>query len=492
MNNDTTELVRCSICGQLHDPSFCTELADGRTVCNECVLDIGLVECADCGALFLGCDMTEVQGGNQVCRECLDDNYNVCCDCGELVPKDELAETTDGDYVCGSCRNNGDWFYCEDCERWFKDGNGREVDGRYVCDSCIDHGDYHQCEDCGDYHHEDNMHDVGGPHSYRWVCEDCYDNYHYCDRCGSWVGDDDYNFDREMCCTCAEEDDDENGVHEYHWGHGGWIGGPFFCNDEPRILMPLTYGVEIEMAGGDFDIDAMGDGDEMYHFEHDGSLDDDGVELITQPCSLAYHQNEFGWENILQKSTRRGFRSHDCTSCSCGFHVHIGRRGLTQTDELKLDVWFNRYAEWWKHIARRNSTWGRMDPDKEMVYCIRSRNGSNNHNAPVNHGNMNTVEIRVAKGTLNPETVLGTIEAYDAIIHYLRGVGCYELYNLRNKVWNGYVQFLSGRPKEYGHAIRMVNRLMNFKVKPVSDAVKAMDFRAAKKDAWNKSKAKEQ
>lgn len=497
MDNDTTEMVRCAICGEWHSPEECDILSDGRTVCNGCALEHGgLVRCEHCNKLELkdqSYDATD-EGGDHIviCSECEWREFDFCVDCGERCPKSSLQETEKGDWVCDTCIECNGWKACDECGKYIKHQEWYDVDGELLCESCYEDSSIClSCEDCGEVHLRNNMHDVGNS-DYYWVCDSCQDNnYAYCDCCDRWVNSDDYDYDRDRCCSCCEsedeQEDEERGcVHDYHWGHHGWIRGPYYLPNEPR-KDTLTYGVEIEMAEGSFDYDKMGDGDDMYHFEHDGSLSNGGVELITQPCSLLYHRKEFGWDKILQAAIDCGFKSHKCTSCSCGLHVHIGRKALTDTDELKLDVFFNRYVEWWQHLARRNSSWGEMIGNKSMKYCIndaRYRHGD--HGRAVNHSNCNTVEIRIAKGTLKCETVLGTIEAYDASIHYLRNVGCYELYNQRYKVWDGFVQYVSSHPKEYPEAIRMMARLGNYRL--AKSAVDLLDRKLTKKNDWNKKK----
>lgn len=423
MNEETK--VRCAECGEWHDEKFCHHLADGCWICDPCALESGgVVVCAKCGGKFLADDedINETADGDRVCDDCLDRFYLECYRCGEYFLKEHLTRTVNGDDVC---------------------------------DDCLERH-YTKCDGCGEYVPDEERNVVGD----HYFCEDCYNER-------------------------QEEDNEPDRIHEYHWGHNGWFDGPYYLPKERRGST-LTYGVEIEMAEGSFDSD-MCDGDCMYHFEHDGSLSGgDACELITQPCSLAYHREEFGWADILQKCIDNGYVSHNA-KCSCGFHVHIGRKCLTDLDELKLDVWFNRYAEYWKHIARRNSsTWGAMNKDKALAECCKARSGCNNHGLAVNHGNSRTVEIRVARGTLRVETVLGTLEAYDGMIHYLRGVGCMDLYNHIEKVWQGYLKYLSARPKEYENAIRMIDRLRSYKV--TKDAVSRLEERKARKDNWGKQK----
>ena len=89
----------------------------------------------------------------------------------------------------------------------------------------------------------------------------------------------------------------------------------------------------------------------LIHFEHDGSLNEDGVECISQPCTLKFHQEKMDWKRICEKLRSQGYKSHDTENC--GLHVHMSRSALSPLQIVKMDVFINRAQDFWSQIGRR-------------------------------------------------------------------------------------------------------------------------------------------
>ena len=71
------------------------------------------------------------------------------------------------------------------------------------------------------------------------------------------------------------------------------------------------------------------------YIKSDGSLND-GMELVSQPCSIKYHRELFYWDKILQCARDCHYVSHNTKTC--GLHVHIGRAELGDTVEQQEEV----------------------------------------------------------------------------------------------------------------------------------------------------------
>jgi len=100
-----------------------------------------------------------------------------------------------------------------------------------------------------------------------------------------------------------------------------------------RNLIFHFFGVELEADHGNEKDAAARDvtfGDLSY-VKHDGSLTDDGIEIVTHPCSLRYHLEQFPWDEILSSLADYGFRSHDTSTC--GLHVHVSRSAFGETSD---------------------------------------------------------------------------------------------------------------------------------------------------------------
>ena len=181
-----------------------------------------------------------------------------------------------------------------------------------VCDRC---GDRIWAEDsCGDEDHT--------------LCRHCEDNYYdRCSDCGRLVEQDSLYFLSEddtdgYCNECYEHRLREGGVHGYCYKPE-----PIFYGDGPRYL-----GVELEIdRGGEshenaIQIQRVGNKDQEHiYIKHDGSLDK-GLEIVTHPMTLGYHQREMPWEAVIRKALDLGYISHQAGTC--GLHVHVNRSSL--------------------------------------------------------------------------------------------------------------------------------------------------------------------
>lgn len=72
--------------------------------------------------------------------------------------------------------------------------------------------------------------------------------------------------------------------------------------------------------------DALADVTSAIYCKRDGSLGDEGVEIVTHPATLNYHLTKLAWDRIIETATDNGYTSHDTETC--GLHVHVGRAEL--------------------------------------------------------------------------------------------------------------------------------------------------------------------
>ena len=241
----------------------------------------------------------------------------VCADCGhEIREGDDYITNHEGRLVCADCTS--DYEKCCECGGWFKADEvyaHRSDDGEALCESCYD-ANYSTCEDCDAVvHNMDTYTTAEGD----VICESCYEAHYFtCPRCEDvyrWGNGEDVG-DERYCESCAreiqEEEDEENGVMDYHE----------FCNCcyKPRVCEGespsggVYMGVELEVDNGDFCGDDFADwvnSRDLIHFEHDGSLSRRGVECITMPCSLRFHQERMKWPELCAAFRGQDFLSHD-------------------------------------------------------------------------------------------------------------------------------------------------------------------------------------
>ena len=189
-------------------------------------------------------------------------------------------------------------LYCECCGCLIDDDDYTEWNGQIICSDCLENHTT-TCECCGERIWDE---DVYGDNDIT-LCSHCYHhNYTRCSCCDVLLHEDDaYYLDGETYCRDCYEDEREesNLIHEY-----GYKPNPIFYGEGNRY-----FGIELEIdgAGRDDDyaeelLDIANAHADLLYIKTDGSLDD-GIELVSHPCTMDYHINEF--PNELLKFSRR-------------------------------------------------------------------------------------------------------------------------------------------------------------------------------------------
>lgn len=137
-------------------------------------------------------------------------------------------------------------------------------------------------------------------------------------------------------------------------------------------------------------------------FEHDGSLGENGVEMITQP--LTYRRFKAMYNNINDLYTAPE-RAH--TSEACGLHFHIDREffeGADMAAAIKIDFMINAYfREFWNAASGRaheSHYAGKKDmPEKKTPLTVTAASIRNTDRYfAVNVGSRQTIELRLFGG----------------------------------------------------------------------------------------------
>lgn len=423
-----------------------------------------MLECPLCGHEFAPSTgvVAHIDGEEfHICQACRDGMTAVCSYCGERHPISELHYTEDYERVCNKCIEGDAFVLCEYCERYALRSEaviyndewwGERCTERFLC----------ECDECGDWTLRENTYvTVNGNR----ICPSCYDSdYVTCEECGNVIRSEDaisYH-DDYYCEDCAPRRD---GLYEYHAFYRGDYDNKKKIDGENE---DLYLGIELECDGGDFDGSDFNCYEEI-HFEEDGSLSNQGVEMISLPMTLKYHQR-FDWEKILSVLVEQGFKSHN-TDC-CGLHVHMSRWAIPATTIAKMDVFINRAKEFWTLIARRDHVYnGNFDTSKNLdftrcLYCSTSRcpekmadkfdygKGYDRY-TPVNVCNRATVEIRIFRGTLKYQTFMGTIEICHAVVNWLNTVPVTRIYDTE-KLIREFIEYLKHNKDRYPNVMPML------------------------------------
>lgn len=340
-----------------------------------------------------------------------DENLTICERCGEAV---EDTYTVVTDWYSFSRDSHHEWCAdcvdtaaseCEDCHTLFAD--------RYIEEYHLYTGEYIN------------------------ICQDCRsDNYYYCEDCGDLVPNDDVcwgNDDEPYCPNCIGYHRRSDSVHGY--GHTAgttfWFDDGAFVNaweltHDDSLLMFLGIELEVDYLDSVNDLadDLMREfGYERLECKEDGSLSDDGLEIVSQPMTALYHLNSDMWVRILDLVRQYGGKSHDAGDC--GLHIHISRKFFKDHDAVyRLDRLFHRFKDELVNFSRRTCFgYCRLyDDDLHEIKDVAERKAKweeekswQDRYQAVNDKNTNTVEIRLWRGTLNDETFRATVEMTAAL-----------------------------------------------------------------------------
>lgn len=354
-----------------------------------------------------------------VCKDCaVELGYKRCEDCGEWVHEDEVLTVNPGTSrereICSGCADG--YYSCRDCGQlfdrlhvWHRFWDGSD---ECICDTCGD--DWTTCESCGAVIRLDDSHQNEG----------CYD--HYCDDC--WPR---YKRSRFF--------------HDYSYKPLA----NFHIRTGEELRKTLMFGVELEVDRGDDhnDLsDALGVLDQPIYMKHDGSLDEEGVEIVTHPCSLAYHTYQLRWKEITRKCRSLGYLSHNTSTC--GLHIHVGRDQMGDTwaerdrtagnlvilarklwDELvpftrrtedALEEWAECPSLCWRDFDE-------LSDEEKTEEALRTE--SDGRYQAVNLCNSNTVEFRLFRGTLKRDTIIASLQLVNNMTRYAMTHTPTECYN---------------------------------------------------------------
>lgn len=154
---------------------------------------------------------------------------------------------------------------------------------------------------------------------------------------------------------------------------------------------------------------------EYCYFERDGSIGT-GFEMVTQPAGLDVHREKFGLF-LNNPEIKRGMRSHE--GGRCGFHVHVGREYVTQSQIYRVQSFLNdvRNEALIRSIARRYSG-GYCRIKHEMAkFSPHNKNTGERYEA-LNVQGTKTIEFRIFRGSLRYESIMAALEFVNAVLGF--------------------------------------------------------------------------
>lgn len=315
-------------------------------------------------------------------------------------------------FICAICNEEHDL----DDENIFHDQS--------VCNDCYE-SETVVCSRCGErISNDENFGNGEIP-----LCEQCYDEYYtHCGDCGcllhldnAYYDEDDEDEDYPFCESCYNENHSSKSIHNYSYKPE-----PIFYGKGNRF-----FGVELEIdGGGKLSENArkllnIGNcAEENIYIKGDGSLDD-GMEIVTHPMSLDYHQEQMPWKDIMHSALSMGYYSHKTDTC--GLHIHVNRNTFSSDEEKQEECisrilffverfWeellrFSRRTEY--QINRWAARYGYKNRPKEILE--HAKKGYAGRYTCVNITNYATIEFRIFRGSLKFNTLIATLQLVNEI-----------------------------------------------------------------------------
>jgi len=331
-------------------------------------------------------------------------------------------------------------YYCDYCSYTTSDKDDMVYyDGSYFCVSC-QRVRLLECSDCGEWHRKEDSRHVSDAH----ICPSCYrENYFTCDGCRCNYHNDDYAEDG-LCNNCYHEEEEDDLIIDA----GSHPELKFLHSNSESLIQRSDrnyLGVELEVEDKKENrtphqlAQKLADTFSCFYFQEDGSLDN-GLEITTHPCTLLYLQNDIDWQQMSDICRGYGFASHDTTTC--GLHVHISRKAFkTEEDELKFAFFIYSHIMECEHFSRRKGErWARYKKAEDGRDMLEVKAQEDKYYA-VNFDQPFTIEVRMFKGTLNPSTILASIEFVHSLAMFVRGKPTYLFMN-NKKSWSEFCDYI--------------------------------------------------
>lgn len=296
-----------------------------------------------------------------------------------------------------------------------------------LCEHCRPQKQFYTCRCCQEFVYEEALADGMGIG--KTVCLNCATKYVSCSHCGEKVdpNTDGVFYDAQNhphCRRCwSNHENDNRAIHRFDYRPDA-----IFFPDTNRNTT-LFYGVELEVDNGGENPDEARYVCNMLpnvYAKHDGSLSN-GFEIVSHPTTMPFFMSQKNqWYRVMQRLVSRGYLSHNVDTC--GLHVHVSRKPIGEENVPKLMFLVNKF---WKELcafSRRDMArverWARRYEcgdinsveDMRSYYHRVNLSGMERYHA-LNLCNQNTVEFRLFKGSLKPNTFFATIQLCECFVN---------------------------------------------------------------------------
>ena len=174
------------------------------------------------------------------------------------------------------------------------------------------------------------------------------------------------------------------------------------------------------------------------YYMNDGSLTY-GLEMITQPATYEYHFSSIEkYRALFSEICNHGFKSQSYQSC--GLHIHFNRNYFYENPDLYTMNLLYLVEKFWKDLvllSRRNYNkiirWANKYNQKpeEIVDTYKYRKWQLGRYKAINLTNINTIEFRIYRGTLDIDDFMATIELTKNLIVAAKTKSVDELHEMK-------------------------------------------------------------
>lgn len=221
-----------------------------------------------------------------------------------------------------------------------------------------------------------------------------------------------------MCDDCYEKYHKDDRILDYH-SFDDWR---FFKNVDE--IDPIFFGFELEVEPKNnrfFESDALDilENNLNVTFAEDGSLNDNGFEIISHPQSFNFIMSHFeNYKRAFDKLREFDYISHDSGRCGLHFHVTAPKENR---EEIINRLWIilETYQKQVKKLSRRDS-YGychllseqehSSNVNKGVFYYVSKAKKDDTRYLALNTTNNSTLELRIFRGTLKPDTFFAALE----------------------------------------------------------------------------------
>lgn len=221
-----------------------------------------------------------------------------------------------------------------------------------------------------------------------------------------------------LCNACYDyfsgnDDSDESSFDKFIFEHD-YKPEPIFHRNKYERKNNLYCGIELEIQG-DNKIGVVEENvsDPFFYYKNDGSLTEDGIEIVSHPATLKYHKDH--WKKMFDSFYSNGMDDLD----NCGLHFHFNRDFFTNNNIASLDYFINKNVDiveriggrkinnaYFEIIDKRLSDWGK-DVYRDRYVAL-------------NLQNENTIEIRFFASTNCYNVFIERLKTAFALVYFCK------------------------------------------------------------------------